>query len=122
MRTADTVRHLKWFTIYGLHVIAIIMIAVSAVALLLTCPLSTLDHRPALVVIDMQKGILRMPVAHPSTEIVQRVTSLADAFGRRQLPVVLVTVTGAPPEDRRDSRDPRHARRMNQPGKQVEEK
>ena len=37
MRTTVTVRHLKWFTIYGLHVIAIIMIAVSAVALLLTC-------------------------------------------------------------------------------------
>jgi nicotinamidase-related amidase len=36
-------------------------------------------------------------IAHPSTEIVQPVTSLADAFRRRQLPVVLVTVTGAPP-------------------------
>jgi hypothetical protein len=26
-------------------------------------PLSTLDPRPALVVIDLQKGILRMPAA-----------------------------------------------------------
>jgi nicotinamidase-related amidase len=60
-------------------------------------PLSILDPRPALVVIDMQKGILRMPVAHPVTEIVQQAASLADAFRRRQIPVVLVNVTGAPP-------------------------
>ena len=60
-------------------------------------PMSTLDPRPALVVIDMQKGILRMPVVHPASEIVQRAASLADAFRRRQLPVVLVTVTGTPP-------------------------
>jgi nicotinamidase-related amidase len=72
-------------------------------------PLSTLDPRPALVVIDMQKGILRMPVAHPASEIVQRAASVADAFRRRQLPVVLVTVTGAPPgrtEARRSAATP----------------
>jgi len=60
-------------------------------------PLSTLDPRPALVVIDLQKGILSLPVAHPASEIVQQAASLADAFRRRQLPVVLVNVTGAPP-------------------------
>jgi nicotinamidase-related amidase len=59
--------------------------------------LSTLDLRTALVVIDMQEGILAMPVAHPASEIVGRAASLADAFRRRQLPVVLVNVTGAPP-------------------------
>jgi nicotinamidase-related amidase len=48
-------------------------------------------------VIDMQKGILRMPAAHPASEIVQRAASLTDAFRRPQLPVVLVTVTGTPP-------------------------
>jgi nicotinamidase-related amidase len=60
-------------------------------------PLSTLDQRPALIMIDMQKGILQMPAAHPVIKIVQRAASLAEAFRRRQLPVVLVTVTGAPP-------------------------
>ena len=60
-------------------------------------PLSALDSRPALVVIDMQEGILQMPAAHPVIKIVQQAASLADAFRRRQLPVVLVTVTGAPP-------------------------
>lgn len=56
-----------------------------------------LAQRPALVVIDMQKGVLQMPAAHPVIEIVQRAASLAEAFRRRQLPVVLVTVTGTPP-------------------------
>jgi nicotinamidase-related amidase len=59
--------------------------------------LSTLDPRPALVVIDLQKGILSLPVAHPASEILQRTASLAEAFRRRQLPVVLVNVTGTPP-------------------------
>jgi nicotinamidase-related amidase len=59
--------------------------------------LSTLDPRPALVVIDLQKGILSMPVAHPASEVVKQAASLAGAFRRRQLPVVLVNVTGAPP-------------------------
>ena len=60
-------------------------------------PLSALEQRPALVVIDMQKGILQMPAAHPAIKIVQQAASLAEAFRRHRLPVVLVTVTGAPP-------------------------
>jgi len=59
--------------------------------------LSTLDPRPALVVIDLQKGIVALPVAHPASEIVQRAASLADEFRRRELPVVLVNVNGTPP-------------------------
>lgn len=59
-------------------------------------PLSALDSRPALVVIDLQKGVIELSLAHPANEIVQRTASLADAF-RRRLPVVLVNVTGAPP-------------------------
>jgi nicotinamidase-related amidase len=60
-------------------------------------PLSRLDPRPALVVIDLQKGLMRIPAAHPMTEIAQHAATLADAFGRRRFPVVLVTVTGTPP-------------------------
>src|SRR5260370_10236493 len=59
--------------------------------------LSTLDPKPARVVIDLQKGILALPVVHPVDEIVQRAASLAAAFRRHHLPVVLVNVTvGAP--------------------------
>ncbi|HTU05373.1 MAG TPA: isochorismatase family cysteine hydrolase [Trebonia sp.] len=60
-------------------------------------PLSTIDPKPALVVIDLQKGIVDAPTVHPVSEIVERSATLADAFRRRGLPVVLVTVTGGAP-------------------------
>ena len=59
--------------------------------------LTTLDPRTALVVIDLQKGIAAVPAAHPVDEIVQRAASLATAFRRHGLPVVLVSVTGGAP-------------------------
>ncbi len=60
-------------------------------------PLTTIDAVPALVVIDLQRGIVANPTAHPSSEIVARAASLAAAFRRRGFPVVLVNVTGAAP-------------------------
>ena len=59
--------------------------------------LTTMDTKPALVVIDLQKGIVGIPAAHPISEIVPRAASLAAAFRRHGLPVVLVTVTGGAP-------------------------
>jgi nicotinamidase-related amidase len=58
---------------------------------------STLDPRTALVVIDLQKGIVAHPTAHPTSEIVSHASGLADAFRRHGLPVVLVNVTGGAP-------------------------
>jgi nicotinamidase-related amidase len=60
-------------------------------------PLSTLDPTPALVVIDLQKGLLGWPVAHPLPEILRRAAELAHAFRQRGLPVVLVNAAGAAP-------------------------
>ena len=60
-------------------------------------PLSTLDEVPALVVIDLQKGILATPAAHDLGEVVRRSADLAAAFRARGLPVVLVNVTGGAP-------------------------
>lgn len=60
-------------------------------------PLSTLDPIAALVVIDMQKGIVALPTAHPAAEITGRVAALAGAFREHGLPVVLVNVAGAAP-------------------------
>jgi nicotinamidase-related amidase len=60
-------------------------------------PLTTLDPKPALVVIDLQKGILAFPAVHPVDQIVQRAASLATAFRRHRLPVVLVNATGGAP-------------------------
>jgi nicotinamidase-related amidase len=60
-------------------------------------PLTKLDTNTALVVIDLQKGIVGLPTVHPAGEIIGRVTQLARAFRERGLPIVLVNVTGAAP-------------------------
>jgi nicotinamidase-related amidase len=60
-------------------------------------PLTTLDATAALVVIDLQKGIVAMPTAQPISEVVARSARLAEAFRRRNRPVVLVNVTGRAP-------------------------
>jgi nicotinamidase-related amidase len=58
---------------------------------------TVLDPKTALVVIDLQRGIVSFPTAHPIAEIVARASALAEAFRRRSLPVVLVSVdAGAP--------------------------
>jgi nicotinamidase-related amidase len=60
-------------------------------------PITQLDPIAALVVIDLQKGIVSMPTAQPAAEIVARAAQLAKAFRAKGLPVVLVNVAGASP-------------------------
>ncbi|WP_426439787.1 isochorismatase family protein [Bradyrhizobium genosp. P] len=60
-------------------------------------PLSQLDENPALVVIDMQKGIVGLPTAHPAEQITANNARLARAFRSHGLPVVLVNVAGQAP-------------------------
>jgi nicotinamidase-related amidase len=60
-------------------------------------PLTKLDNTAALIVIDLQKGIVAMPTVHPAGEIIGRSAQLARAFRERGLPVVLVNVTAAAP-------------------------
>jgi nicotinamidase-related amidase len=60
-------------------------------------PLTTLDTTAALIVIDLQKGIVGLPTVHPAGEIVSRSAQLAKAFRKRGLPVVLVNVTAPAP-------------------------
>jgi nicotinamidase-related amidase len=60
-------------------------------------PLTTLEPISALIVIDLQKGIVAVPTVHPGAEIVERSARLARAFRERGLPVVLVNVSGRPP-------------------------
>jgi nicotinamidase-related amidase len=59
--------------------------------------LTTLDRKTALIVIDLQKGIVGFPTVHPAADIIQRSAALAEAFRRHGLPVVLVNVTGGAP-------------------------
>jgi nicotinamidase-related amidase len=57
---------------------------------------SAIDPTTALVVVDLQKGILGLPtVPHAPDEVLARSVALADAFRARGLPVVLVRVSFA---------------------------
>src|ERR1035437_7244257 len=57
---------------------------------------TALDPKTALVVIDLQRGILAIPTAHPVEQVVKNASLLAQAFRSHGLPVVLVNVSGAP--------------------------
>ncbi|HEY5226289.1 MAG TPA: isochorismatase family protein [Methylovirgula sp.] len=59
--------------------------------------LTQIDRMAALVVIDLQKGIVGLPAVHPGSEIVGRAAQLARAFREKGLPVVLVNVAGRAP-------------------------
>jgi nicotinamidase-related amidase len=66
------------------------------------------DPKIALIVIDLQKGIVSLPTAHPIGDVVKHAGALADAFRRRRLPVVLVNVDAGAPgrtEQARSTRD-----------------
>lgn len=61
-------------------------------------PVTTLDPQTALIVIDLQKGIVGMPgPAHPIDGVVANAAALAAAFRRHGLPVALVNVAGGAP-------------------------
>lgn len=59
--------------------------------------LTQIDKVAALVVIDMQKGVVAMPTAHPASEITARIARLARGFRQHDLPVVLVNVAARAP-------------------------
>ena len=60
-------------------------------------PVTTIDDKTALIVIDLQKGIVTLPTIHPISEIIERSRALLDAFRQHGLPVVLVNVAGGAP-------------------------
>lgn len=56
-------------------------------------PLTELDPIPALILVDLQKGVLAS--GHPDIpDVVKNAAALADAFRAKGLPVVLVNVAG----------------------------
>jgi nicotinamidase-related amidase len=59
--------------------------------------ITTLDPKTALILIDLQKGIVAYPTVHPIGEVVAHAAALAEAFRRHGLPVVLVNATGVAP-------------------------
>lgn len=58
---------------------------------------TTLDPKTALILVDLQKGIVGRATVHPAAEIIERAAELAEAFRAHDLPVVLVRVTGGAP-------------------------
>jgi nicotinamidase-related amidase len=59
--------------------------------------ITTLDPKTALIVIDLQKGIVSYPTVHPMGEVVKHAAELAEAFRGHGLPVVLVNAVGGAP-------------------------
>jgi nicotinamidase-related amidase len=58
-------------------------------------PVTTLDPEAALMVVDLQKGLLSSPFIHPLAGVTERTETLLEVFRRLELPVVRVNVAGA---------------------------
>ena len=58
---------------------------------------TTLDPDCALIVIDLQMGLLATPTLQPIAQVVAHASELAGAFRRRALPVVLVNAQAVRP-------------------------
>jgi len=69
-------------------------------------PLTTLDPSTALIVVDLQKGIVGLPVTHPIQDVIGRACRMVEVFRERGQPVVLVNVAGGAPGR---TEQPRHA-------------
>lgn len=59
-------------------------------------PLAPLDPTVALIVVDLQRGVVALPTVHPVGEVIANSARLAKAFRKKGLAVVLVNVDGAP--------------------------
>ncbi|WP_375381235.1 cysteine hydrolase family protein [uncultured Sphingomonas sp.] len=58
---------------------------------------SCIDPRTALIVIDLQAGLARLPFADLFEDVAARAAMLADAFRAAGLPVILVNTDGGAP-------------------------
>ena len=58
---------------------------------------TTLDAKTALIIIDLQHGIVALPLVHEPQPVIERCADLADAFRAHDLSVVLVNVAGGAP-------------------------
>lgn len=67
-------------------------------------PVTTLDPKTALIVVDLQKGIVGLPLAGAIEPVIDNSRRLAEAFRRSGLPVVLVNADGIAPGRTEQSR------------------
>lgn len=54
--------------------------------------ITAIDTNTALVLIDLQKGIVKHPTVHPIRSVLANVVRLRDVFRKEHLPVVIVNV------------------------------
>jgi nicotinamidase-related amidase len=59
--------------------------------------ITQLDPKTALLVIDLQKGIMAIPTAQPTGNVVKLARQMIDAFRHHNLPIVFVNVAGGAP-------------------------
>ncbi len=59
--------------------------------------ITQLDPKTALIVIDLQKGIIALPTVHPAQPVIDNSATLANAFREKGLPVVIVNVVDSAP-------------------------
>lgn len=59
--------------------------------------ITQLDKTTALIVIDLQYGIVALPPQHTVPGVIEQTNQLIDAFHQHLLPVVLVNVVGGAP-------------------------
>ncbi|MDB5003122.1 MAG: isochorismatase family protein [Mucilaginibacter sp.] len=73
--------------------------------------ITALDKRTALVLIDLQKGVVTYPVAHPIETILMHAAKLVAAFRKAGQPIVIVNVNPAGPwtKSRKEPASPRPA-------------
>ncbi len=54
--------------------------------------ITAIDTKTALVLIDLQKGIMGLPTAHPTEQVLEKSIELIKAFRSKNLPIVFVNV------------------------------
>lgn len=60
-------------------------------------PLTTLDPNTALLVIDLQQGLVNAKFLQPIGKVIERTCALINVFRRKKLPLALVNVAGRAP-------------------------
>ena len=71
--------------------------------------ITALDKKTALVIIDLQNGIVKLPLARSVSEIISNNLLLIDAFRKAGLPIVIVNVNpsdAAWTKSRKDAKQP----------------
>lgn len=57
--------------------------------------ITALDKNTALILVDLQKGVVQLPLAKPVSDILENAAKLVEAFRKAALPIVVVNVNPA---------------------------